>query len=88
MCSGNTVKLTINNAPAGSSLQWLLNKKEINGANSVTFSADKTGAYSAVVTDNGVIDTLNTIQVRVGADLLLNGSGSTTINGQIGRAHV
>jgi len=82
VCSGNSVNLTIKNAPADAAYQWLFNNKEIAGASFISYAADKTGTYTAVVIINELRDTLNSLNVRIGADVSLNGSGSTTINGQ------
>jgi hypothetical protein len=82
ICSGNSVLLTINDAPAGASFQWMRNNSEISGAISESFAAAQAGTYTAILIFNNQKDTLNDVQINKRADASLNGSGATTINGQ------
>ncbi len=82
LCNGNTVQLTVQNAPAGSDFQWMRNNTIIPGEVSSSFSVILPGTYTSIVTFNNEKDTLNTIQISKAVDATLNGSGATLIDGK------
>ena len=64
-CQGNNVQLTAQSAPTGATFQWQKDGVDIPGATSGNYTANSSGSYSAIVTDNGIPTTYGPITVTV-----------------------
>ena len=81
ICGSGSVSLSIP-AQSGSSYQWLLNGNPINGATSLSYSANQSGEYSIQITNSsGCSGVSSSIQVTVvsGVSATISTSGNTTI---------
>lgn len=65
LCQGQSVTITAQNPPAGAAFQWQKDGADIPGATAVSFTANTSGSYSVVVTDNGTPVTYGPTAVTV-----------------------
>ena len=69
ICPGNFVVLNANTGP-GYTYQWFNNGNSINGANSATYNAANSGAYTVRITVNGVVSAPSNVLTISAQDLV------------------